>query len=265
MLNRVGRLLGAAEGTGPDRRSVLAWPAPGESRRGMGRGACRGPGGGAACECVPGAQVPWRWRVGFPVGAVGRAGGSLGALGSCGAGVPGRGAFRATAVGSERWTISSRCFPRLSFVQMPVSLWAKRRWVEHLAAPLRFERVDCGYRCTTTAHPTRRTVRLARCRHLAEARWHRQGVVRSGGGQRGQRPLGQGHSGARMRPAHLAAAIKLALRKVRQEAARRGKQAQPDTLTFAELSGYFDFSTRLVDMSCRAGIRSNYQSDGRPL
>ena len=31
-----------------------------------------------------------------------------------------------------------------------------------------------------------------------------------------------------------AAAIKLALRKVRQEAARRGKQAQPDTLTFAE-------------------------------
>ena len=54
--------------TGP--RSVLAPPAPRESRQGSRRGLRRGPGGGMACECVTGSGVPRRFGVAHPGSAV---------------------------------------------------------------------------------------------------------------------------------------------------------------------------------------------------
>ena len=116
VLNRVGRILGAAQGTGPDSDPFLRRQrreSQAALRRGSRYGSRRGPGGGVACECVTGAGVPRRASVAFPGGPVGRAGGSVGALGRRGAGVPGRGAFPATAGSTARldskvWRAASR-------------------------------------------------------------------------------------------------------------------------------------------------------------
>ena len=60
-------------------------------------------------------------------------------------------------------------------------------------------------------------------------------MVRSGAGQRGPRRGRTGLIAGRVCALRKSAeAIKLAQRKVRKEATRKGKQPQPDTLTFAE-------------------------------